>query len=84
MSPRLIIRPPKKSAAVHSLFDVTALPHVPEGTFTVAVPMDTFMRMVEDMDESFLITHSWEKIRKRISFKNVWQSFHKKHIKMKQ
>ena len=65
------------------MFDMSARPHVPEGTLTFAVPMNTFVRMVEDMDESLIITHSGEKIRKRMSFKNVWQSFHKKHVNMK-
>ncbi len=36
------------------------------GRLTFAVPMAKFARMVENMEESFLITPTWETIRKRI------------------
>ena len=36
------------------------------GTLTFAVPMTKFLRMVENMGESFLITPTWNVIRKRI------------------
>jgi len=52
--------------SVLGMFDVSARPCVPEGTLTFAVPMPKFMRMVADMDESFLITESWNKVRKRL------------------
>ena len=48
------------------MFDVSARPFVPPGTLTFAVSMGKFERMVQDMDESFLITPSWERIRKRL------------------
>jgi uncharacterized protein (DUF169 family) len=53
--------------AVLGLFDVSARPHVPPGTLTFAVPMPRFRRMVAHMDESFLITESWDKVRTRLS-----------------
>lgn len=51
---------------VLGMFDVSARPYVPAGTLTFSVPMGKFVRMVENMDESFLITKSWEQVRKRI------------------
>jgi uncharacterized protein (DUF169 family) len=51
---------------VLGMFDVSARPFVPKETLTFAIPMNKFVRMVENMHESFLITPSWEKVRKRI------------------
>jgi Uncharacterised ArCR, COG2043 len=52
--------------AVIGMFDVSARPYVPEETLTFAVPMNKFIRMVQNMDESFLITRSWEKVKKKM------------------
>jgi uncharacterized protein (DUF169 family) len=52
--------------AVIGMFDVTARPLVPTGKLTFSVPMKKFVRMVGNMDESFLITDSWKKVQKRI------------------
>ncbi len=52
--------------AVLGMFDVSARPFVPENLLTFAVPMNRFITMVENMDESFLITPSWAKVNKRI------------------
>ena len=52
--------------AVLGMFDVSARPFVPKEDLTLAVPMNKFVRMIENMDESFLITTSWDKVRKRI------------------
>ena len=52
---------------VIGMFDVSARPYVPKNTLTFAVPMNKFIRMIENMDESFLITPSWDKVRKRIT-----------------
>lgn len=48
------------------MFDVSARPFVPADTLTFAVPMAKFEKMVRNMPESFLITPSWERIRRRI------------------
>jgi len=48
--------------AIIGMFDVSARPFVKEGVLS----FDKFRQMVEDMDESFLITGSWEKVRRRI------------------
>ena len=60
-------RDAERPRAVLGMFDITARPYVPKESLTFAVPMNKFTRMVEDMEESFLITPSWVKVRKRIS-----------------
>ncbi|MFH1862285.1 MAG: DUF169 domain-containing protein [bacterium] len=55
-----------KPHCVIGMFDPSARPYVPEDALTFAVPMKKFARMVENMDESFLITTTWGKIKKRI------------------
>ncbi|MEW6749470.1 MAG: DUF169 domain-containing protein [Candidatus Latescibacterota bacterium] len=52
---------------VLGMFDVSARPSVPAGALTFAVPMARFRTMVASMDESFLITPSWSKVRSRIA-----------------
>jgi uncharacterized protein (DUF169 family) len=49
------------------MFDVSARPFVPEDVLSLAVPMNKFERMIDNMDESFLITPSWGKVQKRIA-----------------
>jgi hypothetical protein len=53
--------------AVLGMFDVSARPCVPAGTLSFAVPWPKFMRMLDQMDESFLITRSWHKVRARMT-----------------
>ncbi len=48
------------------MFDVSARPFVGVNELTLAIPMKKFMIMVENMEESFLITESWEKVKRRI------------------
>jgi hypothetical protein len=52
--------------AVLGMFDVSARPCVPADTLSFAVPLERFKTMVDNMDESFLTTGSWNKVRKRI------------------
>jgi hypothetical protein len=52
--------------AVLGMFDVSARPGVDPTCLTFAVPLQKFERMVDNMDESFLITGSWEKVRSRL------------------
>jgi uncharacterized protein (DUF169 family) len=57
---------------VVGMFDVSARPFVPQDKLTFSIPINKFARMVDDMDESFLITASWERVQKRItSNKNI-------------
>jgi Uncharacterised ArCR, COG2043 len=52
--------------AVSGMFDVSARPYVPKETLTFSVPMNKLIRMTDNMEESFLITRSWEKVKKRV------------------
>ncbi|MDR3580212.1 MAG: DUF169 domain-containing protein [Oryzomonas sp.] len=52
--------------AVLGMFDVTARPSVSPQTLSFAVPVSKFERMIFNMDESFLTTDSWTKIKQRI------------------
>ncbi len=56
----------ERPRAVLGMFNVSARPFVPADTLSFAVPMRKFRRMVENMEESFLITPSWEKVHRRI------------------
>jgi hypothetical protein len=40
---------------------------VDAGVLTFSVPMQKFERMVANMDESFLITESWNKVKGRMN-----------------
>lgn len=53
--------------AVLGMFDVSARPFVPAGILSFSIPMPKFEKMVADMDESFLITDSWRKVKTRIA-----------------
>lgn len=57
----------EKPRCVLGMFDVSARPSVPAGTLTFSVPMARFRAMVANMEESFLITESWSKVRERIA-----------------
>jgi len=48
------------------LFDISARPFVDKDELTISFPMTRFLQIVDYMEESFLITPSWEKVRKRI------------------
>jgi hypothetical protein len=52
---------------VLGMFDVSARPHVGQDELTFSIPLKRFIQMVGYMDESFLITSSWGKVRDRIS-----------------
>jgi|DewCreStandDraft_4_1066084.scaffolds.fasta_scaffold48847_2 uncharacterized protein (DUF169 family) len=52
--------------AIIGMFDPSARPYMPKNTLSFAVPFNRFLQMIDNMDESFLITDSWAKIKKRI------------------
>ena len=52
--------------AIIGMFDPSARPFVPKDVLTFALPMKKFIKMVDNMEESFLITDSWQKIQRRI------------------
>jgi uncharacterized protein (DUF169 family) len=55
-----------KPRAVLGMFDVSARPHVARDELTFTIPFNRFKQMVENMDESFLITDSWQKVKVRL------------------
>jgi hypothetical protein len=48
------------------MFDVSARPYVPEGKLTFTMPMQRLEQMAHNMEESFLITKSWDLVKKRL------------------
>jgi hypothetical protein len=52
--------------AVLGLFDPSARPCVMVDVLTMAIPMKKFVKMIGYMEESFLITETWGKVRKKI------------------
>ena len=57
----------KHPRGVLGMFDVSARPCVPADAITFAAPMSKFLRMINNMEESFLTTASWKKVQKRIA-----------------
>jgi uncharacterized protein (DUF169 family) len=55
-----------RERAILGLFDVSARPFIPENVLSFSVPMKRFVRMVRNMEESFLTTGSWKKVEMRI------------------
>ena len=51
---------------VIGMFDISARPYVGKDELTFSVPMKKFEGMVENMEESFLITNSWKTVQKRL------------------
>lgn len=56
----------KQQRCVLGMFDVSARPSVQPGVLTLAVPMQRLLAMLNDMDQSFLITPSWKAVRDRM------------------
>ncbi|MFH2012565.1 MAG: DUF169 domain-containing protein [Pseudomonadota bacterium] len=54
---------------VLGMFDVSVRPYVLKDTLSFSVPMNKFRSMVDNMEESFLTTESWTKVKKRIKKK---------------
>lgn len=52
--------------AVIGMFDPSARPYLPKDVLSFSVPMTKFVGMIENMEESFLTTETWKKLRKRI------------------
>jgi uncharacterized protein (DUF169 family) len=51
---------------VLGMFDPSARPCVPLDIQTMAFPMKKFVRVIGSMEESFLITKTWETVKKKI------------------
>jgi hypothetical protein len=54
------------SRCILGMFDVSARPHVGQDELTFAIPFERFKQLVSYMDESFLITASWDKVKHRL------------------
>ncbi|HEK85843.1 MAG: DUF169 domain-containing protein [Candidatus Saccharicenans sp.] len=54
-------------SAVLGLFDISARPFVEPNHFSITLPLKKFIEMVEDLDESFLTTASWARIKARLN-----------------
>ncbi len=59
----------KNPRCVLGMFDVSARLCVPEEVLTFSAPIKKFLRMIDNMPESFLITSSWNKVYNRINQK---------------
>lgn len=60
----------ERQRAVIGMFDPSARPCVPENILTFAVPYERFTKMIDYMEESFLITSTWGNLKKRIINQN--------------
>jgi hypothetical protein len=56
----------ERPRGVIGMFDISARPFVPRDVLIFSVPMIKLSGMVQNMDESFLITDSWRKVQERI------------------
>lgn len=54
----------EKPAAIMGMFDISARPSVGSNEISFAIPMKKFISMISFMDESFLVTESWQKLLK--------------------
>jgi hypothetical protein len=57
--------------AVFGMFDPSARPCVPVDILTFAIPMKKFEKMIGFMEESFLITKTWDKVKTKIARSNA-------------
>ncbi len=57
----------QRPRGVIGMFDISARPFIPRDVLTFSAPMKKFVRMIDNMEESFLITGSWKKVQKRMS-----------------
>jgi len=71
--PRLELRS-DHPRAVLGMFDPSARPCVPVDILTLAIPMKKFEKMIGSMDESFLITKTWDKVKSKIARSNAVHS----------
>jgi uncharacterized protein (DUF169 family) len=60
--------------AVFGMFDPSARPCVPVDILTLAIPIKKFEKMIGSMDESFLITRTWDKVKTKIARSNALHS----------
>jgi uncharacterized protein (DUF169 family) len=54
-------------SSIFGMFDPSARPCVPLDILTMAIPMKKFEKMIGSMDESFLTTKTWDKVKSKIA-----------------
>ena len=60
-------RESERPRAVIGMFDISARPFVGGKEISFSAPLAKFQTMVENMDESFLITKSWQLVKQRLA-----------------
>jgi hypothetical protein len=60
-------RESERPGATIGMFDPSARPFVPRNVISFSVPMSKFSTMVDNMEESFLITDTWGRMQKRMA-----------------
>jgi len=55
--------------AVLGMFDVSARPYVSKNVLSFSIPINKFKTMIDNVEQSFLITQSWSKVHRRIKRK---------------
>jgi hypothetical protein len=55
--------------AILGLFDVSSRPYVSANVLSFSVPLQKLQTMTENMDESFLVTDSWNEVKRRMKDK---------------
>jgi len=56
----------EKPRAILGMFDVSARPMVEKDVLTLAMPYSIFLKLLENVSDSFLQTESWKKVLQRI------------------
>ncbi len=56
----------KAPRTIMGMFDISARPYIPENTFTLAMPIKRLETIIDYMEESFLITPTWDQVKKRV------------------
>ncbi len=59
----------ERPRCIIGMFDVSARPYVNPNELSFSIPMKKFVKMIDNMNESFLITNSWKKVQERIARK---------------
>jgi len=60
-------RKSERPGATIGMFDPSARPFVPANVISFSVPMNKFTTMIDNMEESFLITDTWGRIQNRMA-----------------
>lgn len=59
-------RTKKEQRSFLGMFDVSARPAVSPDVLSFAIPFEKFVGIVDCMEESFVTTHSWDKVKERM------------------